>query len=378
MAFSLATAMNTHVDDVEVTFYHCENSERGKGTLGLKRPFSRYLNAALSRLGGSFAVLDCGVANRLIELTADADVLHVHNLHGYYLNFEKLLNAWCNRPIVWTWHDMWGATGRCGFCYECDLWRTGCLSCPSLDVYPRSIIDQARSEFIEKSKLFFSIDNLTIVSPSSWLGDIAVQRGFNKDRVKVIPNPVNADSYRMISKDEARDSLGLPADKFIPLFIASNCGDKRKGYADFANAVDEINWFPVAVGSPPSQLAGHILHAGTTSDASMLNAYYCAADVMVIPTYADNYPNTVVESLVCGTPVVGYDEGGVPSQLEDMDGCHIVEKGDQEALKAAVRFAATAPLTLLEKEVLSQKAFSRWAQKKIVWEYVRVYRGLIR
>lgn len=375
MAASLVKTINSQSSGISATLFHCEDNLEVDHLVGLKRRGSRPINAGLARLGGSYAVCDLGVANELIERTKEADVLHVHNLHGYYLNFEKLLLAWKERPVVWTWHDMWGATGRCGFAFDCEGWKAGCKKCPSMETYPAAWIDRARSEFSKKGALYGQMKNLTIVSPSQWLADIAIERGFDPKKVTVIPNLVDIDRFKLIFKGEARAELNLDPEKFVVLFLASDCGDKRKGYDDFAQVTRNQPWQAIAVGKPPAEPADHILHVGVVKDQKMINRYYAAADVMVIPTYADNYPNTVIESLLSGTPVVGYNEGGVASQL-DLDGCKVVEKGSVDGLINEMKsYIQSGGKTEALSCNLSGLAVNRWSPDRITDLYLDLYQN---
>jgi putative colanic acid biosynthesis glycosyltransferase WcaC len=374
MAALLAQTLHNHFDDVQATLYHCEDQRRTPPFHGLKRPLSRPLNALLARLGGSTWVCDMGVAQDIIEKTREADLLHIHNLHGYYLNYPKLLQAWQDRPVVWTLHDMWGLTGRCGFSHLCVYWKKGCEYCPHKDYYPRSWIDRARHEFKIKTALFSGLNRLSIVSPSQWLADLAVERGFAQEKVHVIPNPVNTNSLRVIDKETARNTLNLPKKEFIALFVAADCGDSRKGYRDFAQIIKATRCMGIAVGKPPVTPETMIQHTGQISSRDLISQYYCAADVYIIPSYADNYPNTVIESLICGTPVIGYNEGGIPSQL-DLPYCQLVKKGDLTSLVNSVGTLINGGGKNTEIRLdLNQKAVIRWAPITITEQYLVVFK----
>ena len=374
MAALLAQTLHDHFDDIAVTLYHCEDRLNDSPFRGLQRRFSRPMNALLARMGGSTWVYDMGVAREIAQKTLDADILHIHNLHGYYLDYPALLSAWSERPVVWTLHDMWGLTGRCGFTFDCDRWHHGCHRCPNKHYYPKAWIDRAKNEFKAKNALYASLNRLSIATPSQWLADLAIKRGFPEDCVHTVPNPVDTTNFGIIGKQKAREALDLPGDGFMALFVASDCGDPRKGYADFAFAMRQSNCFGVAVGQHPPRPAKGIRHTGRISDPSTINRYYAAADVFIIPTYADNYPNTVIESLVSGTPVIGYAEGGIPSQL-DLPNCFLVAKGNREALSEALRKVAgnggkedgmAAELAAIAKR--------RWALETAASDYRRLYR----
>ena len=331
MAATLVRTMNDHFEDLEVDLYHCGNGISAHRFHGLKRFGARQINAGLTRLGGSSCVFDFGVANEIIDRTRNADVLHVHNLHSYYLDWKTLLEAWRDRPVVWTWHDQWGGTGRCGFALACDGWKTGCITCPHTDYYPPAWIDFAASEFKAKTDIYDRLTNLCIVSPSEWLADFAIERGFSAERVKVIPNPVDLSVFKPANSAQCRAELGLPIDSFIALFVASDCGVPRKGYPDFVRVVDSTNITGVVVGKPPKTLAEGIIHMGSITSNEKLAQFYSAADVMIFTSTADNYPNTILECTACGTPTIGYRVGGAGAMLEQLVG-GAVEAGQVEII----------------------------------------------
>ena len=316
MASTLASGIKNLDASVSIQFYHCDDNKQQKGITGLKRPLSRELNAMLARVGGARLVFDGGVADQIIKETQDADILHIHNLHGYYLNYEKLLNAWTDKPILWTWHDMWGATGRCGFSFDCNGWQTGCGKCEYKEYYPTAWLDFSAQEFKAKTQLYSKLSKLFIASPSHWLADIAVERGFDKAHVSVVPNPVDTQSYQVMDVSEAKKSLKLDDKKYI-LFVAADCNDERKGYEDFLAVIKKTQLNGLVVGKAPEKRSDKITYAGAVNSSIELSKYYSAAEVMIITSKQDNYPNTVVESMACGTPVLGYAVGGIPSQMPE-------------------------------------------------------------
>jgi putative colanic acid biosynthesis glycosyltransferase len=377
VAASLAGGINDYAPDCSAHYYHCENRRKSSHSTGLKVPLSRYINVGLARLGGAYAVADFGIANNLIDRIAGTDVLHVHNMHGYYLNFERLLLAWKDRPVVWTWHDMWAATGRCGFSFNCNRWKDGCPSCQKMNYYPAAWIDRAMSEFAKKSALYGQMKNLAIVSPSQWLADIAVERGFKSSMVHTIPNPVDTRQFQLISKLEARQKLGLAENKYTVLFLASDCNDERKGYKDFVNICENRSWQKLAVGRLPRLRVAEIRHTGIINQQKIINLYYAAADAFVIPTYADNFPNTVLESLASGTPVMGYDSGGVESQLTMRD-CFVAPEGNWTAIRDRLdEFCEKGGKSTELGLQLSESAEKRWSPKVAVGRYVQLYKELL-
>ena len=315
MAATLAMALNRPDSGMHVTLYHCDDNSNAEGIVGLRRPLSRHINAVLARLTGDKLTWDLGVARQLVDLASDFDIVHLHNLHGYYLNYRQLLEGLQGKPVVWTWHDMWPITGRCGVTFGCQGWRHGCDTCPHTDYYPAAWIDQARRTFAIRTETLVNRTDLSIVTPSRWLADLGVARGYALDRITVIPNPTDVHTFRPFAKEEARRTLHLPQDAPVLLFVASDCSDPCKGYQDFAVVVGRLGAYGLVVGSRADARGSSSLRAvGLVSSPSLLATYYSAADALIVPSLSDNYPNTVIEAQCCGTPVFAYRTGGIPEQ----------------------------------------------------------------
>lgn len=372
-ALSLAKAIMATGNTVN--FYHCENRREDKEYIGLARPGSRYLNIILSRFFGSYSVYDFGVSHELISRTRNSDVIHLHNLHGYYLNYADLLENLNQIPIVWTWHDMWGATGRCAFSTDCTRWKTtNCSSCPHLDYYPRAWFDNAHAEYKVKQKIFDGLKNLVLVTPSVWLKEIALSRGFKESQVKVIPNAVDLKSYIATDKAVARGSLRLNVNKPFLLFVAADCSDMRKGYNDFLSIVETLGINGIVIGKPPKKKSPLIFYTGLVRDASILSLYYSAAEVLIIPSIADNYPNTVIEAMACGTPVFGYNVGGIPDQMPpNWEG--IVGVGDVKELTLKISmFLMDGGKTTELQSSMRDYATTTWSPSIIAEKYLDLYK----
>ena len=224
----MAATLARTLDDsgkAAVRFYHCADAETKPPLYGVRRAGSRQMNVILSRIGGSTAVHDMGVSEVIANEAKTADVIHLHNLHGYYLDWIRLLKAISNRPVVWTWHDMWAATGRCGISMGCQGWRSGCNPCPHLNYYPAAWLDRASSEFRRKSEMWAQLPRLIVVAPQEWLQQIAVERGFPSGQVVCIPNPVDFSTHSPTPKRVAREYLGLKVDEKYLLFVAARVDD---------------------------------------------------------------------------------------------------------------------------------------------------------
>ena len=270
------------------------------------------------------------------------DLIHLHNIHGYYLHIEVLFDfiKTKNIPVVWTFHDCWPFTGHCSYFdrFNCEKWKRQCHSCPMTNYYPQSWgIDNSKNNYKLKKHLFNQPENLTIVTPSHWLKNL-VKESFFKDKiVQVIHNGIDLNVYKPIISS-IKEKLNIQDYKII-LGVAS-IWDKRKGFEDFlklANILD-MEYKIVLVGLTDKQrrtLPNHIIGICRTESMDELAQLYSASAVYVNPTYSDNFPTTNVEALACGTPVITYDTGGSPEALDANTGI-VIPKGGIQGLKIAI------------------------------------------
>ncbi|WP_028904487.1 glycosyltransferase [Prevotella sp. P6B4] len=271
------------------------------------------------------------------------DIVHLHNIHGYFVNYEILFDYLCGKdiPIVWTLHDCWSFTGHCMYFDRvgCDKWKTGCHHCPQLHSYPKSLfIDRSSANWERKRKLFTSVKNLTLVPVSNWLGDLVSQSYLGKYPVHVIHNGIDLNVFKPTESD-LKKQYGIDG-KFVVLGVADIFGD-RKGLGEFIQLHqsygDDIQIVLVGVSEEEKkQLPEGIIALRRTTNVNQLVEFYSMADVFVNPTYEDNFPTTNIEALACGTPVITYRTGGSPEAVDENTGI-VVEKGNYEALVTAIR-----------------------------------------
>ncbi len=302
------------------------------------------IHGVLSRMTDKHALYSNSPTKKLIEEIEkyNPDVIHLHNVHGYYLNFKILFDYLksSGKKIIWTLHDCWTFTGHCSH-YEyvgCDKWLEGCYKCPQKDQYPKTMLfDASKSNYALKKEMFTGIENLTIVTPSKWLAG-EVSKSFLKDYpVVVVPTGINLTRFRPVSS-EIRTENGIGARKLI-LGIA-NPWRERKGYKDFIRLADMLddNYRIVMVGLKKEQMRGlpsNILPLEKTDSIEDIVKWYTAADVYVNLTYEDTFPTTNIESMACGTPVITYKAGGSPESINSRTGA-VVEKNDLEGVVKAI------------------------------------------
>lgn len=263
------------------------------------------------------------------------DIIHLHNIHGYYINIEVLFDylATLSIPIVWTLHDCWAFTGHCAhFFYSgCNKWKTECYDCPLKRSYPKSIIiDRSKENYKIKYQLFRSVNNLIIVPVSNWLKRLTNDSFINIYPAQCIYNGVNLETFIPLNKTNIQDKFNIN-NRFILLGVSS-VWTKRKGFEDFINLSKLIkqDCVIILVGLNQRQikeLPSNIIGIQRTENIQQLVEIYSAADLFLNLTYEDTFPTTNIESLACGTPVLTYNTGGSPEAV-DIETGFVVEKGE--------------------------------------------------
>lgn len=271
------------------------------------------------------------------------DVIHLHNIHGYFINIEILFGFLerYKKPVIWTLHDCWSFTGHCSYFdyIKCYKWKTQCHNCPQKSAYPKSsLFDNSKKNYMDKRRLFTAVDNMTIVTPSKWLAGLVNESYLGKYPVKVIHNGIDLEIFKPRESD-FRNRYHIE-DKTIVLGVA-NIWDERKGFKDFIKLSSMLDnqYVIVLVGLSEQQYADlpeNIIGIKRTQNAKELAEIYSTADVFVNPTYEDNFPTVNLEALACGTPVITYDTGGSKECLEKYSG-KMIEQGNLEELKKEIR-----------------------------------------
>lgn len=272
------------------------------------------------------------------------DVIHLHNLHGYYINIEVLFNYLkvCGKKVLWTLHDCWAFTGHCTyFDYAgCDRWKNLCKDCLQQREYPVCRgLDRSKRNYLKKRQLFTDIKDFMLITPSEWLAKLVKQSFLSEYAIEVIHNGVDTAIFKP-TVSNLRDKFCLK-DKKIILGVASNW-EKRKGLRYFIELSELLTdeYRIILVGLESKQiniLPEKIIGIARTNSTQELAALYTMADVFVNPTLEDNFPTTNLEAIACGTPVVTFDTGGSPESAK-LYGV-IVPKGDIHELTKAIEVA---------------------------------------
>ena len=264
------------------------------------------------------------------------DIIHLHNLHGYYINVEllfKFLKEY-KKPVIWTLHDCWAFTGHCAhfdLC-KCYKWKTECHKCPQKKEYPASILlDNSRKNYRNKKKAFQGVDNMVIVTPSKWLSDLVKESFLQEYETKVINNGIDLTLFKP-TEGEFREKHKLE-NKIIVLGVASAWG-VRKGLVDFIELRKQLDrrYEIVLVGVSEEDkniLPNGVLGITRTNSVKELAEIYTAADIFLNLTYEDNYPTVNLEAQACGTPVITYRTGG---SVESVPEEQVANQGDLKSV----------------------------------------------
>lgn len=305
------------------------------------------------------------------------DIIHLHNLHGYYINYKTLFEylAELQKPIIWTLHDCWPFTGHCVHfsLAQCDQWKTHCVDCKLLKDYPKCYFKgDVRNNFEIKKKTFTSIKDMVVVTPSQWLADLTKQSFLGKYTVEVINNGIDLDIFKPVSSDFRKKHNIV--NKTMVLAV-SNIWNWRKGYHDVLLLADNLGegYQVVMVGLTAQQiksLPANIIAIERTNSIDELAKIYSAADVFINTTYEDNFPTVNLEALACGTPIVTYNTGGSVEAADSSCGI-VVEQGNLNELITAIDTA---------KNMKSESAFRRaklFERTNRYEDYIRLYKRMI-
>ena len=322
------------------------------------------------------------------------DIIHLHNIHGYFCNFKVLFEYLdtIDTPVVWTMHDCWPFTGRCfhfvgANCYK---WKTGCYDCKSEAGYTVSrYMDRSKSLYELKKRLFSSVKNMTMVPVSYWQVAFLKESFLKHHSIHPIHNGVDLEMFRPMDGSYLREKHRLGR-KFIILGVASPW-NIRKGLDDFYRLRTLLtpDYVIILVGLKPEQvkkLPKGIIGITRTESLQELAEYYSMADAFVNLTYLDTFPTVNLEALACGTPVITYDTGGSPESICD-ETCigigpviknypcgSVIKQGDIQSVVEAIYEIRKTPLSPIDCRKRAEKYFDK---NKCFAEYVKLYEDLI-
>lgn len=314
---------------------------------------------------------------------SDADIVHLHWVNGGMIRIEDLKRI--NKPIVWTLHDMWPFTGGCHYDEDCGQYEKHCTGCPVLGT--SKIKDLSFRVFKRKIKTYEKMNQLTIVGLSDWLAKCAANsRLFKEKQLVRLPNPIDTEIFKPIKKEWARYLLNIPQQSKIVLYGAmSATSEPRKGYQPLMEALSQIdteNLQLVVFGASKPQndatpISINQYYLGRIHDNLSLQIAYSAADVMVVPSLQENLSNTIMESLSCGTPVVGFRIGGNPDMIEHQKNGYLAEPFCTEDLAKGIEWVLNHSNPNILSQNAREKVINCFEMTKVAKRYQALYKEIL-
>ena len=338
------------------------------------------LHAVATRLFDAHGLVSRRATKQLIRRIREInpDVVHIHNVHGYWLNYPLLCQYLqeSGKPVIWTVHDCWLYTGHCYYysAVGCSKWQTGCGHCPQKRAFPASwFLDRSARNWRDKQRAFGSLERLTIVPVSDWIRE-EMSRSFLKDKpFQVIHNGIDLEVFQPEASEAER-----PAGTVI-LGVAT-LWHEEKGVRDFIELAGRLQEGErlVLVGRM-SEEQHAAFPAGVelierTENVAKLAALYSQATVFVNPTWQDNYPTVNLEAIACGTPVVTYRTGGSVEAVAEGTG-FVVEQGDVQGLLDRVRELAAENRQAIADRCRAH-ALQYFSKQERYQDYIRLYENL--
>ena len=338
------------------------------------------INLLVSRITGVMGYRHKRETQDIIEWieSKKPDIVHLHNIHGDWINLETLFSFLQRKkiPVVWTLHDCWAFTGRCSHFENCgcEKWKTGCYQCHNKKIYPITyFIDRSQKMWADKKKLFTSINNLTIVTPSDWLGKYVKQSFLANYPVITIHNGIDLSTFQpRLTGDKKQKMVGT---KKMILGVAG-MWTERKGLFDFYKLADllGLDYQVVLVGLNSRQmdsLPENIIGISRTNSVIELSELYSMADYYVNMTYLDNYPTTNLEAQACGTPTITYRTGGSPESVQEAD--YVVDQGNVGSVAAIITRNDRKT-----HEYYRENAVKSFGAEKCFASYLQIYKSVLK
>lgn len=341
--------------------------------------FETDLHAALARITGYNGCYSPLSTRRLIKYidSYSPDVIHIHELHAYFVNIVSLLRYIRKKkiPLVWTFHCEYMYTGKCGYAYECLRFKEECGECPRVKEYPKSLwLDKTKQMLKMKRELLQYMD-FTIVTPSEWLAN-RVRMSFLKNKtIQVVHNGLDIDVFHPRNAVEVRKKYRLTEKSKVALFVAPDISNDRKGGKWVLRLADEMKkedytFILVGKGGEEKNDRENVVYTGEICDEVELADLYSAADVFLLCSEKETYSMTCAEAISCGTPVAGF-KCGAPETVFNEPYAVFVEYGNVTELKRSM-------MEQIEKGRVPEAETKKYSNNKMTTDYIELYEAEIR
>jgi len=320
------------------------------------------------------------VVDKINEI--NPDLVHFHWICDGMIKIEDLQKI--KVPIVWSLHDMWAFTGGCHYDEECEAYKKECGNCKVLGSNKGN--DLSRKIFNRKQKTFSQIENMTIIGLSKWLNECSKSSTLLKERRHVnLPNPIDTNIFKPFDKDKSRELWNLPKDKKLVLFGAVGAtSDPRKGFDELSNVLNNIEnkdiEFVVFGSSEPkeSQNFGFKTHyLGRLTDNVSLMTLYSAVNMTIVPSLQENLSNVIMESLACGTPVIGFDIGGNSDMIIHKETGYLAKSFNTDDLACGIEWILTNENYDALCQNAREKVLKEFDSSIVAQKYIELYKEIL-
>lgn len=341
-----------------------------------------YLHAGLTRLTGLTGCWSFFSTRRLLRFMDEfqPDVVHLHEPHAYFLNLKPFFQYLKKKgiPLIYTFHCEFAYTGKCGYAYDCEGWKTGCGHCPRLGEYPKTLFfDHTARMFRQKRELLSGLPRLMIAAPSAWLANRARQSFLSEQDIRVIPNGIDTEAvFHPHETQHLWERHGLTDEKVV-LAVAPDLMSDRKGgrwVLKLAESMrrEHVKFIFIGVDDLSEQFPSNCIALGRTANQQELAEYYSLADCFVICSEKENFPTTCLEAFCCGTPVAGFAAGGTSETVPEPYG-RFCSFGDVDALAQLVRQQLDAGFC---RQQLALEGKKRYSKAEMYTAYQELYQKL--
>jgi glycosyltransferase involved in cell wall biosynthesis len=349
--------------------------------------FDLYRHVILTRLLDRHGLASGQATKELVRRIRafQPDIIHLHNIHGYFLNYKILFRYLQSSdiPVVWTLHDCWAFTGHCAYftAVGCDKWQSGCFRCPQKKVYPKSLLlDRSSKNYLDKKEHFTSVGNIVFVPVSDWLAELLSRSYLGKYPLKRIYNGIDTLVFFPKNNKEAVYYRYRISADFLIVGVAA-IWSPQKGLDDFIRLYEQIpeNYKILLIGLSEEQtkaIPDGIISIPRTESLSLLVDIYSAADLFINPTREDNFPTVNLEALACGTPVATYSTGGAPEALTPETGFTVLP-GDIQGLLDAIDTVRQNGKAFYSK-ACRKRILEHFKKEDRYREYMQLYREVLK
>lgn len=318
------------------------------------------------------------------HLVKNTDIIHLHWINqGFFsvADLGKLINS--GKPIVWTLHDFWPAAAICHYPDGCKKYQSKCSQCP-LQV-TNTLFDLANWTYNRKKQI--GLSKIHFVGCSKWITEMAKKSSLLEGAsFTSIPNPIDTYVFKPLIKKDSRKRFQLPKDKFLLLFAAAKLSDRRKGATYLIEACSILKYYTdkieiVLMGNGSEELCQalpfKVNSLGYISDTSTMVAAYSCADLFVIPSLEDNLPNTIMESMACGTPCVGFEIGGIPEMIDHKINGYVASYKDASDLANGIRWVLEHEDQQALSDACVKKVQENYMEEVVAKQYMALYKRLL-